>query len=107
MESTGLVRLDQLRAEELRQLPRGTAPQQVHLEEAVLPVKKTQCSGHVETVLAPHRRDPLGIPLDGDGGGQALDTDLSLEDGKAASNLDVDPGARPSPDEEKNDQDDG
>jgi hypothetical protein len=78
MESTALVRFDNGRSEELRQLSRCLAPQQVHLEETVLGVNEPERSGNVETAVASHRGNPERVSLDGGRGGEPRYLEIAL-----------------------------
>ena len=53
-------------AEERGELARGAAPQQVHLEEALLRVQEAGGAGHVEAALAAHHRHAARVALDAD-----------------------------------------
>ncbi len=78
-------------ADQRRQLARGAAAGEIHLEKAVLGVQKPGRAGHVPTGGPADRRDAEIIPGDPHRGREATKLALALELRKAAAQL------RPSP----------
>ena len=70
-------------AEQRGELAGGAAPQEVHLEEAVLRVEKAGRPRHVGAAAPAHDRDAVRVPLDPHRRGEPVEHALALELGEA------------------------
>ena len=91
------VELERRLAEERGELARGAAPQQVHLEEALLRVQEAGGAGDVEAAPPAHHRHAARVALDAHRRAQARERALALDERQARAQARVQVGAGPAP----------
>ncbi len=88
------VRVEDRRPDHLGQLAGRIPPQQVHLEEAILPVHKAGGKRQIEPVLGVDRGDAQLVAFDAHRRGQPGDLDLTVQLGQAARPIGCESKAR-------------
>jgi len=85
MHARALVYLQRPLADELGQLARRGPAQQVHFEEAFLPVHESECARGVICIRGSNGDDALGIAFDLHGRAQSRQGEFAIERGQAAA----------------------
>jgi len=96
MDAAAAVDGKEIGAEDLRQLPRGSPAQQIHLEESVLRVEEAQGAGGVAPARGADRRDAESVEVDADRGCQPGERRLAFEPWQGGGEPVVEPEDRTS-----------